>query len=395
MNLTSFVHRRELLDIAERWFLGRLEAGDALKLTQILICDGYIIGETLRSFTDLILGEFQARPFQKVAIKSKGELRNAICRCTRHISQRVETLRDLYRTNPDYFYDETPINGVLCIDEHNQIIATYRIKRPERIAEKANRRIATWIFQTVQETARNFARSRAISSGVPLDGLFTTQEEMAREFIKAEESIASSFREGTIRFDQTAITIHDVGGIKFLGDREKLAKIEERLRNSSKFDILEREVFHGNYEASSLILDIPWDAEEVCKKFRDSKSWEKYSNRGIPESVLKRGLEPLLENADPRINIELIFCTFEAMVESELGNSIHEERIIAQRDNKPYKGYIPMNVEFLLDYLFAVGFSPEINVESLPIKLWGRYLPDTLVMHIRRLYRLSEYELFC
>jgi hypothetical protein len=394
MNLTSFIHRRELLDIAERWFWGRPAAGDALKLTKILICDGYVIGETLRSFTDEILRDFHSGPFRKVRIKSKGELRDAISRCTRHISPRVEVLRDSYRKNPDYFYYETPINGVLYIDDSDQLIASYRIKRPKRIAEKANRRIASWILKTVQEKARTLARTRAVSSGVPLDRLMTPEAEMLREFVEAEESIASSFREGTIRFDRAAITINDVGGIKVIGDLDKLEKIEDSLRKNPSIRVLEREDYHGKYEAASLILNIPWDADDVCGKYRDSRSWEKYLNRGIPESELKKGLEPLLENADPRINIELIFCTFEAMVESELGNSIHEERIITQRDNRLYKGYLPMNVEFLLEYLFAVGFSPEINVEPIPIKLWGRYLPDTLVMYIRRLYRLPEYDLF-
>jgi len=79
-------------------------------------------------------------------------------------------------------------------------------------------------------------------------------------------------------------------------------------------------------------------------------------------------------------------------VESELGDSIHEERIMAQREGRVYKGYIPMNVEFLLGYLFAVGFSPCVRIESLPIRLWGRYLPDTLLSHLRRLYSLPEHD---
>ncbi len=64
-------------------------------------------------------------------------------------------------------------------------------------------------------------------------------------------------------------------------------------------------------------------------------------NRGISASELQKGIEPFMENAEERIKIELILSTPEAMVESELGNSIHEERIISQRDFKPYKGYIP------------------------------------------------------
>ena len=105
-------------------------------------------------------------------------------------------------------------------------------------------------------------------------------------------------------------------------------------------------------------------------------------------------MESLLLNPQATINVELILSNFPDLVESELGNSIHEERIIAQRDSKVYKGYLPMNVEFLLEYLFAVGFSPETNIDRLPIKLWGRYLPDTLISYVRRLYHLPVQDLF-
>jgi hypothetical protein len=185
-----------------------------------------------------------------------------------------------------------------------------------------------------------------------------------------------------------------VGGVKILGGQEQLTKLEETLRSDHSIRVGDRENFHGSYEATSLILDVLWDAEEVCRRYRDTKSWEKYMNRGIPETELKRGLEPFMEKAEERIKIELILSSPEAMVESELGDSIHEERIIAQRDVKPYKGYIPINVEFLLEYLFAVGFSPTAEIRDIPIKLWGRYLPDTLVMYIRELFNFPQFDLF-
>jgi hypothetical protein len=51
-----------------------------------------------------------------------------------------------------------------------------------------------------------------------------------------------------------------------------------------------------------------------------------------------------------------------------------------------------MNVEFLIEYLFAVGLSPRITIERLPIKLWGRYLPDSIGYHIRQLYYMPEFD---
>jgi len=383
-----------LLSIAERWLCGKPEPFDATLLTRILICDGYVLGKTLETVIGEIVGKIYGDEFRRVRIRFKGELRDALCNIAGEISPRMENLFRLYRQNPEYFYYQTPINGFLCIDGNDRLIASYRIKRPKRIAEKANRRIASWIFQTVQNKARTMAYARAARSGVTLESLITPREEMEREFIEAERSIADSFRQGTISFDRSSITIDDVGGVKILGTEEQLAKIEEALRSDLTIGVGERESFYGSYEASTVVLDIPWDPEGVCRKYRDSKSWEKYVNRGLSSSELEKGLESLIENAEPRIKLELILSTPGAMVESELGNSIHEERVISQRDFKPYRGHIPVNVEFLLEYLFAVGFSPAAKIRDVPIKLWGRYLPDTLVMFVRQLFELPEYDLF-
>jgi hypothetical protein len=394
MYLTSFIHREELLRISERWLCARAVPSDAMQLTRIFICDGYVLGETLETLIGEIIGKFYAGEFQRVRIHSKGALRDALCYGTGLKGPRMEYLFSRYRQNPEYFYYQTPVNGVLCFDDGGRLIATYRIKRPKRIAEKANRRIANWIFMTVQNRARAMARTRAERYGVPLDRLITPREEMDREFIGAEESIADRFREGTIRLDRSSITIDDVGGVKILGTEEQLARIEEALRRDRSIRVEDRENFYGSYEATSLILDVAWDHEKVRRKYRDTESWQKYRNRGIPDAELKRGIDSFVEDAEERIKIELILSTPEAMVESELGNSIHEERIISQRDTKPYNGYIPINVEFLLEYLFAVGFSPTAEIRDIPIKLWGRYLPDTLVMYIRELFKFPQFDLF-
>ncbi|MGC9195062.1 MAG: hypothetical protein ACP5IL_06365 [Syntrophobacteraceae bacterium] len=394
MYLTSFIHREELLRIVERWLCARVEPGDAALLTKIFICDGYVLAQTLEAVTGEILGNGDSAKLKRVRISCKGELRDALFRLPGDSSARIEYLLGRYRKNPDYFFYQTPVSGVLFLDDRERLVASYRIKRPKRIAEKANRHIASWIFETVQKRARSLALGRAQKAGLPLDRLITSPEEMEREFIEAEETIAAGFRQGDMRLERSSITIDDVGGMKIVGAREELKRIEGLLGSDTRFKVVERQNFHGNYEASSFILDLGWDREAICKKFRDCAAWEKFVNRGIPFSELKKGLEPFLENSRERIRIELILCTPEALVESELGNSLHEERMICQRDFKPYKGYIPTNVGFLIEYLFAVGFSPKVDICEVPIKLWGRYLPDTLGKFVRELFELPEYDLF-
>jgi hypothetical protein len=391
--LTSFIHRNALFNIAERWFCNHPEPGDGRSLTEILICDGFVINETLAVLARRLLDMTHRKPFHLKHIYAKGELRDIIYNHDRDTTPRVAELLRRYQENPDYYYREAPINAMVCLDDQNHLLGSFRIKRPKRIAEKANRRIADWIFAEVISRAQKMARERAGQFGVPLDSFLTPSEEMVKEFIQAEEFIAGSFRDNTIRFDRAALTIHDVGAIKIVAESQELQRIELALMQAPDIKVIEREDFSGRYQATNLILEVPWDAPYVCHQYRESLAWERYKHRGIPEVDLKRGLEPFLADVEPKINIEVILTTFPDLVESELGASIHEERIISQRDNKRYKGYIPMNVEFLVEYLFAVGFSPRIDIDRVPIKLWGRYLPETLSSHIRQLYNLPEHDL--
>jgi len=395
MYLTSFVHRKALFDIAERWFCNRLEPGDARALTEILICDGFVVAETLVALAKRLLDVTHGRPFQQRHIRLKGELRDLICLDEREANPRVKELFRRYRDNPDYYYREAPISGIMCLDADERLLGMLRIKRPKRIAEKANRRIAEWIFANVRGRAQEMAEERARLSGVPFEGFVTPAEEMMKEFVRAEEVIARSFRDGGIRFDMAALTIHDVGAVKIVAGTDELKGLEKTLEAAPDIIIVGREDFSGDYQATNLVLEVSWDAEHVCRMFRECRAWERYLGRGIAEKDLIKGLEPFLVDAEPQMQVELILSTFPDMVESELGNSIHEERIIAQRDNKRYKGYIPMNVEFLVESLFAVGFSPRTDIDRVPIKLWGRYLPETLSSYIRKLHNLPEHDLFC
>jgi hypothetical protein len=394
MYLTSFIHREELFNITERWLCARPEPDDGRRITQILICDGFVAGETLEAISKVLLAMVHDGPFRNGRIQYKGELRDAICRSAKNTTSRVEELIYHYQSNPDFFYREAPIDGFVCLDRQERLLGLYRIKRPRRIAEKANRYIANWIFAMVKNQAQKMAEERAWRLGIPVERLLTPPEEMVREFVDAEQVIAENFKQGSIELDRSALTIDDVAGMKIFAEGEKLSILERGLSDHPTIKIVGTAEHRGNYRANSLILEVSPDKEHICRRYRDGNAWEKYLHRGISEKVLRKGIEPLLDGARPTINIELILSTFQDAVESELGNSIHEERIIAQRDNKAYKGYIPLNVEFLVEYLFAVGLSPEVSVDSLPIKLWGRYLPDTISSQIRHLYHISEYGAF-
>ena len=242
MYLTSFIHREELFDIAERWFCGHLHEYDALRLTQILICDGYVLGETLRSLTQRLLAGIHPEPVEQKRIRFKGELREVICRGDGSLSERELELFRQYRMTPDFYYREAPIDGVMCLGREGQFVGLYRIKRPRRIAEKANRKIANWIFSVVQRKAEEMAAERAKKFGIPLELLLTPESEMVGEFIEAERVISRSFSLGSISFDRKALTIQDVGGIKIVAGDEQLLGLEEALAHDPAVRILEKEI---------------------------------------------------------------------------------------------------------------------------------------------------------
>ena len=394
MYLSAFIHRDTLFEIAERWFCGQPGPGDARQLTELLISDGFVAAETIRSMARRFLTFLHAESFTEERLRTKGELRDALCRGNgeEHTPRTAELLAR-YRANPDYYYREVPVNGVLCLDGAQRVCGMYRLKRPRRVAEKAQRKLARWLFAAVQARARAMAEARARERDIPLAHLLTPPSEMSHEFIAAEEEVARDFRVGAFRFDRAALTIRDVAGIKLVGSDDALAGLEAALPGTPGMRVVDREVFAGRYRATALVLEVPWDAEAVCRAYEEGRAWERYRGRGIPDARLRQGLAPLLAGAAPTLTVELMLTTFSDLVESELGRGLHEQRIITQRDNREYTGYLPMNVEFLVEYLFAVAFSPRIEITELPIKLWGRYLPDTLTSHIRRLYGLPDPDL--
>jgi len=378
--------------MTERWLCDQLHLGDAERLTKILICDGFVLGETLKNLSRLLLDVIGVHSFETRRVHWKGELRELMCKSLPATNGRMQALFALYSGNPEFFYVETPVNGFACIGADGQLLAMYRVKRPKRIAEKANRYIANWIFGQVQDKARRMAEMRAEKLGIQLQSLLTPEEDMALEFIAAEDNISRGFRDASINLDKSALTINDIGGIKIILDEDRQMLLEEILGRHDSIRIVEKEEHQGAYRAKNFILEISWDPEQVCGSYRDSQAWRRYVNRGIEPGELQKGLEPWFQNADPTIRVEMILSTFPNMVESELGVSIHEERVASQRDHRVYRGYVPMNVEFLVEYLFAVGLSPRITIERLPIKLWGRYLPDSIGYHIRQLYCVPEFD---
>jgi len=86
------------------------------------------------------------------------------------------------------------------------------------------------------------------------------------------------------------------------------------------------------------------------------------------------------------VMLEIIVSTFEEYLESEIGRSMHEERVRSQRSHPEYNGHLATNTRYFMQYLLGLcrgAGMPEIT--NVPIKLWARYMPETIELLIRRL----------
>ncbi|MEM1008956.1 MAG: hypothetical protein AAGJ35_08105, partial [Myxococcota bacterium] len=67
----------------------------------------------------------------------------------------------------------------------------------------------------------------------------------------------------------------------------------------------------------------------------------------------------------------------EEMLESEIGRTMHEDRIVEQRTHQVYRGHLARNVRFLMEFIFACGIAPCTSISAIPIHVWIQYMPDT------------------
>ena len=97
-----------------------------------------------------------------------------------------------------------------------------------------------------------------------------------------------------------------------------------------------------------------------------------------------------MESGARTIRAEVILTTFDELVESEFGRAIHEARILTQRTSVTYAGRIAKNASYIIGYLLMLAISPTVEVPELPVKMWGRYLPDTYNLAVWKLFGWRE-----
>ncbi len=390
MYLSGLIQRAKLFDLTLRWFSDWVEPGDGRFLSEVFIYESLISSPVCREFLTDILRVVYPEPYQLQRAFMKDEVRQAIVNSCPDPSQDIKELFAQYRALPEEYFPRTPVDLVMVKGMNNSLLGLTRVKRIRRVAEKASRRVADRLAGVIMRSAQSLAELRAEAAGIPLNHLLTPPEVMAEEFAVAERIISQSFRDRQIAFKPEDLVIDDIIGSKFIGNEEELSVIEAAIRSYPGATLVEKEVHSGDYNATNLLIDLELPpADEIIDRFADH-DWLIATGRGIDPDILKADFPEYVESGARTFRTEVILTTFDELVESEFGRSIHEERVLKQRNTNSYSGRIATNASFIIEFMLMLAMSPQVSLPSLPVKMWGHYLPETFSKAVWNLFGIDQ-----
>lgn len=386
MYLTSITQRDRLFDVATRWLGDRPEPGDGRFATQVFIYESVIWAPLVRRFVADILRQIERGPVALHRFRTKDQLRHALCAGLDASGPRGRELCGRFRDRPEEFFPGTPVDLVLAARPDGWPLGMVRIKRVRRIAEKASRRVADGLAGRIHAAARDLAGARAAALRLPLETLGSTPDAMLEDFAEAERKVSRALRDEVPAFAPQDLRVDDVIGIKFVGTPTEVARLERAIGSHELVAEVAREEHRGRYNDVNLLVDLtlPEPATVIADARR--ADWAAAAGRGLGPETLAREFPAYVEGGARTVRAEVILTTWEELVESEFGRSIHEQRILEQRRTAAYSGRIASNASFLIQYLLMLAISPKLEVATLPVKMWGQYLPD--------IYALAVWDLF-
>lgn len=386
MYLSAFLHRSEFFEITNRWLSDKLEPEDPLKITRMISYDSFAAWETLLFFINELLASLAHSPFKKTPISHKKVLKDFLCHTSHSKSDRIKSLISEYMKMPEFYYVGSPITGYIYHDHSNNLISICRIKRTRRIAEKAGRYASIHIYNEVRSLAKEILKKRTKRK-------ILSELLLHNDYIEAEKQIMLQIRQNGVKFPVDSMRINDILGTKIIDTGYGENKLESILTSLPGISIINKKKHSGNYNAIHYIIELKVNFDYITEKFKKNSKYQHSIKSRLPNVRLNEDFAGFITTGANTIHLDLIFTTFEELVESEIGRSMHESRIFLQRQGQELYGNISLNIEYIIEYLLAVGLSPTVCLDEIPIKIWGRYLPDTLSYRIRRLYQMPEYSL--
>ncbi len=378
MYITAMTHRDELFDLTLRWLNDDFAPEDGTAVSRIFLYESavaFVLAKRMISF----LGRLFGPRLEVERVRHKQHLRESIIRYLPAQSRRMQTLVSSFRDNPEYFFPRLAMDAVLITANETRLAAIGRIKRLSRVAEKVSYRMVDALFREVQAEARVIAAQRAVATGVPLAGLVSSEEAMRKDFFEAEAMVARRFQNKNMFIDRRALTVNDLMGFKIIGDPDLLDRVPSMLSEEPGFSVAEVQQHTGNYNAVNLLVDIDLPDPAELATISAGFDWPVAARRGLDPSEARKGFQAYAAQGAGSVRLEVILTTYDELMESELGRSMHELRILRLRQRQAYSGPIAQNAAYLIEYLLTLAASPTVAVPELPVKMYGRYLPETIV----------------
>lgn len=385
MYLSGLIHRDRLFDVASRWLADHVARDDGRILTEIFAFERAITAPVVRGLLGDLARTIRPGELRLTRVTTKDDVRRAIVNACVDPTPRTEQLLAHYREFPEEFFPRTPVHMSLVTDASNSLVGMVRRKRIRRIADKVSRKVADLLADEIQAAAKGLAAARAGSAGIELEEMVSTRQQMVDEFAAAERIVADRIRTGRLSLDPDQVRVDDVIGVKIIGSADELARIETALDTRDGTFACESEVHEGSYAGTHFLVDLELPAiERIIARF-DGIDWSFAEGRGLSAYHLEERLVDYLSTASSTFRVELILTTLDDLIESEFGRCIHEVRILDQRDRSSYSGRIAQNASSIIEYMLELAISPTVVVGELPIKIWGRYLRDTVVQALAKL----------
>jgi hypothetical protein len=387
MYLSGLTHRDRLFDVATRWLADKLDPTDGRTVTEIFAFERAITAPTVRRFVADLCRTCHRGDLYMERITSKDEVRAAIVAAASHPSTRVAELIDWYRQLPEEFFPRTPVRMSLVTLRNGKLTAIVRRKRIRRIADKVSRRVADQLSGEIVAVAKALAASRPRHEIAGVEREIAPPSTPAAVAGAAERLVADRIRSGRITLDPERNRVDDVIGVKFIGTPAELETIEGSLDTLEYTLASQREVKVGSYEGIHYLVDLELPPNEVILARMENIDWSFAAGRGLAVENLGDSFRNYIESCRRTFRVELILTTFDDLVESEFGVSIHEQRILEQRDLADDFSRIARNASTIIEYMLRLATSPRIQIEYIPIKIWGRYIRDTVAHAIADLDR--------
>ena len=393
VTITSYLHRNVLNDIILRWMHDEVHPSDASVISRIINFNNVYVCRYMQALSQKIFSELHPGDIQIRRALRKGDLKDVVVSHCPYRSPRINELIRLYHARPEDYYRETPFQAVLYFIQRGdatEYIGSFRIKRVRRLAEKAARKIIDRIFSDIKQRAEVLAEERARDLGIPREKLVTAPEQMTEEFLKAESRLLEDLRERRPLRGDGPVMINDVAGIKLVLDdarRDKLYSILDRMEDC---EVVEEERHRGKFNATNLLVRYRPSSGDILSRPLGSTTLSFMRSKGLSDEETNRAFSDFVGQGEESVHVEVMMSSYEEMLESEIGRSMHEERIIGQRRQQQYRGCLARNIEYLMVYLFTFPASSQHDLHELPIKLWNRYLPDYFDEVIKDLFRIPR-----